>query len=427
MMNITITHLHIENFRCISDFDYNLSAQLNVLVGINGSGKSSVLAAIDILMSWFIARLRNVKGNGLSLKDHDIMDGRNYCRLEISLSNGVCWKLYYQHSKVRTKPIDKSNLQTLTEFANSVVMANQGTDCIYEVPLYVQYGVTRTVDSVPAKIHKKHALGIYDVYNKDYEKKMNFQSFFVWFREREDMENEQLRETGELTEDIQLKAVRNAVSLILPEFGGLKVKRTAPSGFMISKNGQRYMFNQLSDGEKSYIVLVADIARKLSMTHPNSENVLLEHSIIIVDEVDLHLHPKWQRDMLHQLRKVFPNCQFIVSTHSPYVISNIKSREGDCLFLLKGGETVLCKQNVYGKSVTDILLNELEQFSLRSQEVQSHIDKVWECLRVKDCSSVAFNSSLKWLEDNLEPSDSELMRISMQKHLFTNRQYNETH
>lgn len=412
-----IKHLRIENFRGITDFNFDCSQNINVLVGINGAGKSTILHAIDILMSWLVARLKNMNGKGYALTDEDISYGRDYCCLEVSLDNDVTWRLFKQRSTLRTKPVEKSYLESMTELANSIVMHNQEAKIEPSIPLFASYGVTRVVDSTPVRIHKKHAMGMLDVYNREVEGKMNFQSFFNWYREREDIENEKYRETGTLVEDVQLKAVRQAVETALPGFKNLKVQRS-PRNFVIEKNGEVIKFDVLSDGEKSYITLVADIARKLSMANPYSENPLEGNGIIGIDEIDLHLHPTWQRDVVPQLRRVFPCCQFFITTHSPFVLSNVNRNVGDKLFLLRDGMAVPVISNIFGKRVDAILAEELELPSLRGKETQDKINVVWNELREGRVSSNDFENSMKWLKENLDPSDSEFMRIAIQVKLL---------
>lgn len=94
---------------------------------------------------------------------------------------------------------------------------------------------------------------------------------------------------------------------------------------LVEKNGELLSLNQLSDGEKNMIAMIGDIARRLSMANPNLPNPLEGDGIVMIDEVDLHLHPKWQQKILISLEEAFPNVQFIVTTHSPQVLTTVKS------------------------------------------------------------------------------------------------------
>lgn len=416
-----IARLYIENFRGIENFSLECGPSLNVLVGVNGAGKSTLLHAIDILFSWFIARLRNVNGKGTAITDEDIMSGKVYCSLEVELDNGVRWGLYKQKPSHRQKPQGKTYLEQMTEYINRLLECNEQSPNTASLPLVASYGVTRVVDSTPARVRKSHAMGMMDVYNREMENRMNFQTFFTWFREREDIENERLRETGVLAEDPQLNAVRFAISETLPGYRNLRVQRS-PKCFVIDKEGRRLKFDQLSDGEKSYIVLVADIARKLSMTHPHLENPVYGDGIILIDEIDLHLHPRWQRDVIPMICSVFPNCQFILSTHSPLALAGVSAVSGKKVVLMSEGRTKQSLSDDFiAKNLDRTLLEDFEMPSLWTTEVQTHLDKVWDCLRADDCQSEKYMENLAWLRKNMDPSDSEFIRIAVQERIIKGR------
>lgn len=99
----------------------------------------------------------------------------------------------------------------------------------------------------------------------------------------------------------------------------------------IEKDGQLLTVNQLSDGEKCLIAMVSDLARRMAIANPTGDPLQGE-GIILIDEIDLHLHPKWQRMIVPKLLEVFPNCQFIISTHSPHVLTHIQPEN---IFLLR--------------------------------------------------------------------------------------------
>ena len=124
----------------------------------------------------------------------------------------------------------------------------------------------------------------------------------------------------------ELDIVRKTIEKFIPEYKNLRVERSPIPRMLIEKNGEILNLNQLSDGEKNMIAMVGDIARRLSMANPNLENPLEGDGIVMIDEVDLHLHPHWQQKILFNLEQTFPNIQFIVTTHSPQVLTTIKSK-----------------------------------------------------------------------------------------------------
>lgn len=241
---------------------------------------------------------------------------------------------------------------------------------------------------------------------------MNPHAFFVWFREREDIENELYRYGKEGYKDSQLEAVRQATSQMISGYKNLRIER--PRGFVIEKNEEKFAFDQLSDGEKSYIILTADIARLLAMANPSpDENPLLASGIILIDEIDLHLHPKWQREVLPQLRMVFPNCQFFITTHSPFVLSSADA--SNTIFVTEQPYIRLVEDRIYGAEVSHILLDTLGLSSLRDRYVEQDIQEIWKLLN----SGISKGEELKMLigrlKEKLNPNDPEFVKISLQK------------
>lgn len=407
-----IEELYIENFRGIHKLEVKDLAYLNVIAGLNGAGKSSVLTAIKTLLSWLIARIRNQKGNGISIKDKDITNGENYCLLKIRLDNGVEWQLYKQHSKCRSKSEYKTELSMMNAFANELAESIR-QDVKTDLPLIDAYGVNRVVNETPMRVRAAHKLNPLDALSVDMSNSVNFHDFFIWFREMEDIENESLRNTGHLQKDKRLEAVRNSIATVFDGYSDFKVQRN-PKSFVINKGEEKLDFNQLSDGEKSYMALIFDIVRKMAMTHPSLENPLNGDGIVLIDEVDLHLHPSWQREVIDKLKLLLPNCQFFVSTHSPHVVSSVNLKSGDKLILITNGEAIEFLGNSYGRESNIVLADIFKMDSLRNPIVQYHIDKIWACLKNKDYESEEFNTELSWLKDNVDSADSIFIQINLQ-------------
>ncbi len=179
-----------------------------------------------------------------------------------------------------------------------------------------------------------------------------FGSLFRWLKNREDVENEEKVSRQDLSiEDPELRAVRRAVAGLLPGFSGLRVQRD-PLHLIISKDGVPLALDQLSDGEKLLLAMTADLARRLALTYSDRETPLDGTAIVLIDEVELHLHAGWQRSVLPNLLKTFPGCQFIVTTHSPQVISSVP---GDAVVLLDDFKVVRPGLTTKGRDSNAIL------------------------------------------------------------------------
>ncbi len=162
--------------------------------------------------------------------------------------------------------------------------------------------------------------------------RLKFRSLFQWFKMREDVENERkVAEQNLSLEDPQLSAVRRAITAMLPGFSGLRIQRD-PLHMVIRKGDATLVIDQLSDGEKLLLALTADVARRLAMAYADQGDPLQGEAVVFIDEIELHLHPAWQRRVLGALRGTFPNCQFIVTTHSPQVLSEVPN---DAVVLVK--------------------------------------------------------------------------------------------
>lgn len=332
-----VKKLKIENFRGIRNLDLSFEgSEMVVFAGVNGAGKTTVLVAMQYLFSWYVARLKNQKGKGLQLDESDITNGQPYCFIEIEIEehdHTVRWSLFKKRSSYR-KPVDRlASRAELNDFVDSKMeVFADGKE--HNLPLVDFYSVNRVVDAVPLRVRKKHELGPLDAFDSGLSNSVNFHSFFLWFREREDLENELYRELGKKFHgDMQLVAVRSAIRNLLPGYEKFRVKRD-PLSFVVEKKGETFSFGQLSDGEKSYIALVCDIARKMAMANPRSDYPLERSAIVMIDEIELHLHPEWQMGVVDHLKKTFPRVQFFLTTQSKHIVTSLKKSKGDTLVAL---------------------------------------------------------------------------------------------
>ena len=179
--------------------------------------------------------------------------------------------------------------------------------------------------------------------------------------------------------DIQLKAVRDALNRFLPEFENLTVRRN-PLRMEITKHGRQFTVNQLSDGQKCLIALVGDLARRMAMANPIGENPLEGNGIVLIDEVDLHLHPKWQRMIVSKFREVFPNCQFLISTHSPHVITHVQPENLFLLHETEDGIEVDRPIESYGKNVDRVLEDLMGLETTRPDAVNVKLRVIFETI-----------------------------------------------
>ena len=333
-----IETLSLKNYRGVRSLSLKLEPQLNILAGENGTGKSTVLDAVAILLSGAISRIRHVGTSGQHINEDDITNGEAFASLELTCRHeeqAIFWRLT-KSRKGYGAPPEPSVFKDLNEYTKAVQAQISADSNTATIPLFVHYPVKRAVLDIPLRIREKHSFDLLAAYENALAGKANFRTFFEWFREREDLENEMRKYQNELFKpenysfpDSQLEAVRQALDQVLPRYRNLTVRRS-PLRMEIDKDGHILKVDQLSDGEKCLIALVSDLSRRLAIANPSGQP-LQGKGIVLIDEIDLHLHPKWQRMIIPKLVEVFPNCQFIVSTHSPHVLTHVQPKN---IFLL---------------------------------------------------------------------------------------------
>ncbi len=383
-----LTEIEMTNYRGASALKLEFNEKLNIFFGMNGAGKSTVLDAIALMLSWPASRIRHTSSAGRLITEGEIMNGKPFASIEISskTTQGIVnWKLLKNragHLAVN----EKSQFLKLNDYTRSLQTKITETLEHCNLPVFVYYPVNRAVVDIPLEIRDKHQFGLLSVYEEALSSGANFRAFFEWFREREDLENETRKYLGTQTSsedfqfpDPQLEAVRQALSAFLPEFSNLTVRRN-PLRMEVEKNGRRLAVNQLSDGEKCLVALLGDLARRMAIANPQLKNPLQGVGIVLIDEIDLHLHPKWQRLVVPRLVEVFPNCQFFISTHSPHVISHVQPED---LFLLEqtGTDIIATKPNEsYGKNVDRILEDLMGLETTRPDQVHADLQEVFQAI-----------------------------------------------
>lgn len=323
-----IKSLTLKNFRGFKDTEITFSEGLTVLVGVNGAGKSSVLDALAMMLSWAGSEIRQDSGRW-KLKESDIHAGADSTSVGVRLQydeNEYGWSANFRASGSEVRKTTPGG--DPGTFAGSVHRRIAGSNP--SVPVMVYYRANRVVTKVPVPPPKDaRCFDLLETYANNLPAEAeDFRSFFEWFRAREDLENERrLRAEGQIgVRDRDMEAVRTAFSAVLPEFSNPIVRRL-PETLVMEKNGLELRVDRLSDGEKLLIALVGDLARRVALANPSMDNPLHGEGVVLIDEIEQHLHPAWQRTILGNLRRTFPNVQFVVSTHSPQVLGEVRHED----------------------------------------------------------------------------------------------------
>jgi predicted ATP-binding protein involved in virulence len=468
-----ITELSITHYRGAESLHLDLDPHLNVFIGVNGSGKSTVLDAVAIMLSWAVNRIRSVGASGRPITETDITNGFSAASIKLTCKDcdqNITWRLAKARKGHSSSEIH-SDLSRLSVYSKQIQSKITDSSENINLPILIYYPVNRAVLDIPLKIRKKHSFSLLDTYDESLVSGANFRVFFEWFREREDLENEITKDPRKATksilstyknlgkniklvygffepskeaieladgwknditpilckfitteendylellkisqesidyiiniinkvenslaseiknnesnledrEDTQLSAVRKSLEKVLPNFTDFSVRRN-PLRMEVIKEGKKLIINQLSDGEKCLIALVGDLARRMVIANPTRNNPLEGNGIVLIDEIDLHLHPKWQRNIIPRLTKVFPNCQFIISTHSPHVINHVQPENIFLLDQTPEGIVASHPSKSYGNNANRILEDLMGLETTLPDDIFKELRDIYHCI-----------------------------------------------
>jgi predicted ATP-binding protein involved in virulence len=310
-----IESIYAENFKALDNVKIETDGKSLLIFGVNGVGKSSILSVVNFLFWSWVNRLNPSQGIAYrTLSDECVRYGSSQLELraDVKLDDKTFHlKRNYLKSRYKSKGVSKGDKKNYDAFVNYIVDEYLEKD--KDIPIFVNYGTNRSVLDIPLKIRKKHEFSTLASIERSDE--LDFRTFFEWYRNQEDIENEKKTELDNLSyRDKSLECVRHAIVTMLGnEYSNLRVSRS-PLCMKVRKDNMDLRVDQLSDGEKCTIALFGDLARRIALANPNKDNPLEGEGIALIDEIDLHMHPSWQRRVLRVLKEVFPNIQFIITT-----------------------------------------------------------------------------------------------------------------
>jgi predicted ATP-binding protein involved in virulence len=374
---IRIKKVSIENFRGFENFELEFKPDLTVLIGENGAGKTAVLDCLALLLTVFIQYqiFKNFRelSNSLDIRQNS---SKTTNRISLFLGNE---ELYWEAGLNRNNDyLFLNEMLHIESVIQQLFHGRKTTENRVNLPLIVYYPVSNApVSFIDFKnANDNFTTDIFSAYEGALDKNsFDFVNFFNWYKWQENIE----RQIGK---NKVLDAVRDAIYKILSDdhnqFDKLSINwLNNPNGEMIIHKGETPLnINQLSSGEKTLLALVADLARRLAIANPHRENPLIGNGVVLIDEIDLHLHPRWQRAVVPQLQKTFPNCQFIVTTHSPLVLSNVSHKN---VIILEDFQPVKITPHTFGRDNNSILY-ELMGVKQRIDKIQQQFDKVYELI-----------------------------------------------
>lgn len=364
-IDLLLKYIKLENFKCYNDVKLTFSqGPFTVIVGENAVGKTAMLEGIAVGIGAFLngfddipkkhissdeIRLKKfLKGSTATVEPQFPVIVECEGRIDFE-SQELIWSRSLNRRSGKTTQKGSKAIINYSQYLQEQVMIGEDVN----LPIIAYYGTQRLWNTGlrekrnSLKELKSRTHAYLDCLKPEIDMKLLIQ----WFMDKKYISLEDGVEPGEL------KAVQKAIQVCLKDFEGIEelnlgrdfnLEYSVRSKDLQFTDGKTTLpFRLLSDGYRNVIGLVADIAFRMASLNPHlEENAVLETSgIILIDEIDLHLHPKWQRRIIDDLKRTFPKVQFIVSTHSPFVIQSLN--QGELRILNKEG------QIISGEIVTD--------------------------------------------------------------------------
>ncbi len=367
-----INKLHLKNFRCFERLEIDLHDRMTVIVGGNGTGKTSVMESLAIAAGTFFLGLDTVKSTPIKATDarysyHKLgsnLDSQQNFPVEIT-AQGELGGAFISWKRSLTSPGGKTTYGEASELIRAARLCQKRVtegDRELILPLIAYYGTGRLWDyhrEKQADGTKKSSRT--NGYTDCLDGTANIKLMLKWFQKMT-LQKYQRMERGEGIIP-EFEAVCNAMARCLALASGygdvkiqynLDIKEIEVQYVDTEGNSVRIPLNQMSDGYKGTVSLVADIAYRMAILNPQLLSEIPEKTsgVVIIDEIDLHLHPEWQQHILNDLCTIFPKVQFIVSTHAPAVINTVP---GECLRVLKENRVHNAPDETYGKDVNTIV------------------------------------------------------------------------
>jgi len=417
--------LHIENFRGIRNMELELHPRMNVLIGVNGAGKSSVLDALATSLSWWEAmwsstNVRRWQGEPLMPLDITNDTERASCTVQLNFEDYPEEEPSWTISQIRGEPAPSNvTLNSATEFKLLWDTYRKLNSKSYTPPPVLYYPIDRTEkyfrnyseipNSTLQEILSKRvpAFETLGLLFSPYSERVsfiaslgvhnNYSEFLDWINGLQKEENLKLRELQELGHDVSDPNSYQSPILIAIKRAWSKLSSNTLTHFIIKehqyslgnslylscrKGGLEITDAQFSGGEKMLLALIGSLAQNYCRNYTPFDDELDQHGIVLIDEIDLHLHPQWQRMILPKLMEIFPNTQFIVTTHSPQVVGEMRSEN---VFILSEGENGIeaghPAYEIYGQT-SGILLEDMMQTPERNGRIQTKIKDAFDALEL---------------------------------------------
>jgi predicted ATP-binding protein involved in virulence len=379
--------VHLQNYRAHADLSVEFHEHFNVVAGINGSGKTSLLQGIcEVLKAAFARRFTNTNSyfSEPNCVRAGIVETNGLVRFEPKFPVLVQAEGVFLGKNCNWK-VEKQNESThfTTNESGEAFHDSEAKEVPEVLPIVVFYRATRQwnlgkVDEIKAAADKSSRLDAYKQWNDAALDAVALQTWVIakWL-ERLQRSAESGVRPNEIGDD-ELARVNVALADVVENAKGLRYDLRQKTLLVDWKTEKEpTAFEHLSDGERVMIALVADIARRMCLLNPHLGQDVTHKTlgVVLIDELDMHLHPKWQQIVTNGLKRAFPAVQFIATSHAPQVLGELKPEE---IILLYSGTTSQ-PQVSYGLNSSQVL-EEVMDAPARSEKVQKQLDDLFACI-----------------------------------------------
>lgn len=388
-----IDSLKINNFKLFIEDEFSFHPEFNLIIGVNGSGKTSLLRAVAVALGgWANAYIKSDK-NLRPIEENEMREvqiDNRFDRTKRTLIQAEGKATIVDRNKSKKSGSAKWSRVRDERFSGTITLGNiqygsyykwyslsfdylardilgyieSGKD--FDLPIIAFYECDRLwlpMNELNIEASAKAKYSRFDPYVDCFHTGADHQAIGEWLLKHELASLQQGKETS------VLKSIREAAKFALENCTGLRFDFEASRVMVNFEDGKSIPFDHLSDGQRTVLGLFCDIARRAAILNPHlEENASAQtEGVVLIDELDLHLHPKWQRTIIEGLRGLFPKVQFICTTHSPFLIQSLRS--GDELVVL-GGER---RDGFANKGIEEIAKNmgvERPDTSVRYEEMK---------------------------------------------------------
>lgn len=422
---LKLRRLELTNFHQFEHYAVDFDDHVTVLVGDNGSGKSTVLAAASVALGAFVRVFSYGAQRQLSSSDARVgyyeMDGfldRQEQYPVVVSAEGIVGEDEAPMAWSRSlgshdgKPSEDSS-RSLANAAQSCLKRVQDGDAGLVLPVVVCYGTDRLSSGAASPAgNRRRVFSRQDGYANALNSRVDTDQMLTWFYKMTAQDVQRAQGIKKMASSSLYAAVRDAVEKCFQLVSG-SARASVSYNFdlddldveYLDENGEvrREPLGLLSDGYRTTLSMVADIAYRMALLNPAlGSDVLETPGVVLVDEIDLHLHPLWQARILGDLAAIFPRVQFIVTTHAPIVVSSVRATS---VRLLDGGDCArIPKGEVYGGDIGRVLTSVMGA-PKRREDVQRLLDAFYQVLDEGDFT--AAQEYLSQLSDLIGDDDAD--------------------